>query len=237
MRRFRAIALLLLLGAASACATGSGPSEVGEADPLRPVNRGVFGFNEGLDWVLFQPLALGWIFISPEGVRVRLGKFFDNLEFPVRFVNNLLQGAVKQSGREVGRFVVNTTVGFLGFFDPATGWGLTKQDEDFGQTLGWWGVGSGAYLVLPILGPSSVRDGIGRVPDALLQPGSWFLLPIQLINLRALLHNDIQELRSASLDYYVSVRNVYLQYRRAAVANGELPDEEDDLYEVMDDEE
>ncbi len=216
-------------------------SATDESDPFQRVNRGVFWFNDGLDRVLLEPLAAGWTWMTPEVVPVRLGKFFDNLRFPIRFVNNLFQLDLKQTGRELGRFVTNTTVGLVGFFDPATGWGLEKRDEDFGQTLGWWGVPTGPYLMLPLLGPSSVRDGFGYLVDTPLRVTTWlwFLRPPELINSRALLLDDIRELRRASLDYYVSVRNAYTQFRRAQVANGEVPTEEtyDDLYEVIDDDE
>jgi phospholipid-binding lipoprotein MlaA len=213
---------------------------IGNPDPLERVNRPVFWFNHGLDRALFEPLAIGWTWITPEVFRVRLGKAFDNLGFPVRFVNNFLQADVKQTGRELGRFVVNSTVGLAGFFDPATGWGLEKRDEDFGQTLGWWGLPAGPYLVLPLLGPSGARDGVGLAADAPLRPRFWFwfLFPPELINTRALLLDDIRELRRSSLDYYVSVRNAYTQYRRALVVNGEVETEpvEEDLYEVFDEE-
>jgi phospholipid-binding lipoprotein MlaA len=242
VRRARGIAAGLLLCALCACAStqpeaGDGPRP--ERDPVQPVNRGIFWFNNGLDRVLFEPLAIGWMFIFPDVVPTHIGKFFDHLEFPVRFLNNLFQGQWKQTGRELGRFVVNTTVGLAGFFDPATGWGLAKQDEDFGQTLGWWGLSSGPYLMLPLFGPSSPRDAVGLIVDAPLRAGPWFLTPVRLINTRGLLLDDIRQLRAASLDYYVAVRNAYTQLRRAQVANGELPKEEpeEDLYEVIDDEE
>jgi phospholipid-binding lipoprotein MlaA len=213
----------------------------GESDPLEPVNRGLFWFNDGLDRVLFEPLAIGWTWITPEVFRTRLEKFFDNLRFPIRFVNNLFQLEIKQTGRELGRFVVNSTVGFVGFFDPGTGWGLEKRETDFGLTLGRWGVSSGPYLMIPLLGPSSVRDGFGRIVDAPLHVTFWlwYLRPPELVNSRALLLDDIRELRRASLDYYLSVRNAYAQLRRAQVANGEIPIEEtyEDLYEVIDDDE
>jgi phospholipid-binding lipoprotein MlaA len=142
----------------------------------------------------------------------------------------------------VGRFVVNTTVGLAGLFDPATGWGLVKKDEDFGQTLGWWGVGSGPYLMLPLFGPSSPRDAVGLAVDAPLRIGAWVapwvMMPVRLVNTRALRLEDIRQLRDASLDYYIAVRNAYIQLRRAQVANGELPTEtqDEDLYEVIEDE-
>jgi phospholipid-binding lipoprotein MlaA len=215
--------------------------ETTESDPLEPVNRGIFWFDDGLDRVLFEPLAIGWSWITPEVFRIHLGKCFDNLGFPVRFVNNLFQLDARQTGRELGRFVVNSTVGLAGFFDPGTGWGLEKRDEDFGQTLGRWGVPAGPYLVLPLLGPSSVRDGFGYAVDTPLRVTTWlwFLRPPELINSRALLLDDIRELRRASLDYYVSVRNAYTQHRQAQVANGEVATEEtyEDLYEVIDDDE
>ena len=235
----RAVGVLALSLMCACAATGPPDYKTSESDPIQGVNRGLFGFNEGLDAVLFKPLAAGWRFITPEVVPRRFAMFFDNFDFPRRFLNNALQGDPVQSGVEVGRFVVNTTIGLLGFFDPATGWHMPAKDADFGQTLAVWRVPSGAYLVLPILGPSNPRDAFGLIPDVLLGlplPGAFV---VRGINTRALLYEEIKQLKDSSLDYYVARRNLYVQRRRALIANEEISEEEesppDDLYEIDDD--
>src|SRR5215470_10470772 len=127
-------------------------------DPLEPVNRKIFWFNDQVDNYVLEPVATGWDWAIPHVVQRSISNFFANVRFPIDLINNLLQGKLKNSASEVGRFAVNTTVGVLGFFDPATGWGMEAHQEDFGQTLGVWGVPPGAYLVLPIVGPSNPRD-------------------------------------------------------------------------------
>ncbi len=242
MRSTLLICLLAAQVGLCACATTPSGSEGGR-DPIQPVNRKTFYVNDKIDLVLWNPLATGWRWISPETVRLHLSQFFDNLRFPVRFVNSLLQADARQSGRELGRLVVNTTVGLAGFFDPATAWKLEKRDEDFGQTLAIWRVPAGAYLVLPVLGPSTPRHTVGRVADAALSPTVFltFLAALAVtganqINSRAQNLDLIRELREDSLDYYVAIRNGYFQIRRDLIANGEAPADEpsEDLYEVFD---
>lgn len=235
-----AIAVLL-----TACATA--PPEEGASDPLQPVNRGVFWVNDRIDRWAFEPVAKGWRWLAPEVVRHRLGLFLANLGFPVRFVGNLAQGELRNTGDELGRFVVNTTAGVLGFFDPATRLGLERHDEDFGQALGRWGIGGGPYLMLPIFGPSNPRDALGLVVDSALGYGPSLVSPVagpvvwgvERVNTRADLIEEVQEARDVSLDYYVFVRNAYLQSRRAQIANGSGDDPVDapteDLYELPDD--
>ena len=140
------------------------------SDPLEKINRGVFWFNEQADRFVIKPVAKGYDWALPKPVKRGVSNVFDNLFTPVVAVSDLLQGNFQESAEDVGRFVVNSTVGVVGVFDVATGWGLEKRREDIGQAFGAWGIGSGPYLVLPILGPSSVRDGVGLV-------GNYFLLP------------------------------------------------------------
>ncbi len=212
-----------------------------EGDPWEGFNRGVWWVDDKLDRYLLEPIGVGWRFVTPSVVRLRLRNVFQNLGFPLRFVNDLLQGDVKQAGRETGRFLMNTTVGVAGIFDPASRYGLEMREEDFGQTLGVWGVPAGAYLVLPFLGPSGVRDATMLPLDllagawpALISPTTNTVISItSRVNSRALSIEDIRELRAASLDYYVAVRDFYRQSRAALIQNGELPDEvSDDLYEL-----
>jgi phospholipid-binding lipoprotein MlaA len=213
-----------------------------EGDPWEGFNRGVWWFDDKLDRYLLEPIGVGWRFITPTVVRTRLRNVFQNIGFPLRFVNDLLQGDVKQAGRETGRFLMNTTVGVAGIFDPASRYGLEMREEDFGQTLGVWGVPPGAYVVLPFLGPSGVRDATmlpldllaGAWPALISPTANSVISATNLVNTRALSIEDIREARAASLDYYVAVRNFYRQRRAALVQNGELPAEEigDELYEI-----
>ncbi len=143
----------------TACTSMRAPSE---ADPLEGLNRSVDGFNQVVDQVAVKPLAKGYNAITPPEVQTVIGNFFSNLDDVAVAVNNLLQGKPKAAGSDLARFAINTTIGIVGLADPATELGFLKNDEDFGQTLGVWGVGSGPYLVLPFFGPSSLRDAPAR---------------------------------------------------------------------------
>ena len=230
-----ALALLLLFVPAPTALAAEG-------DPWEGFNRGVWWVDDKFDRYLFEPIAVGWRFVTPSVVRTRLRNVFQNLGFPLRFVNDLLQGDVKQAGRETGRFLMNTTVGVAGIFDPASRYGLEMREEDFGQTLGVWGVPPGAYVVLPFFGPSGVRDATmlpldilaGAWPALISPTANTVISATSLVNTRALAIEDIRELRAASLDYYVAVRDIYRQRRAALIQNGELPDGgvSDDFYEL-----
>jgi phospholipid-binding lipoprotein MlaA len=240
------LAALLLLGAWVGCATPSAP--VSESDPLQSANRPIFAFNLKVDDWILRPVARGWTFVTPEGVRIAFDKFFTNLAFPVRFVTNLGQGEVVHSGSEVGRFLLNTTVGIAGFFDPASHLGMQRYDEDFGQMFGRWRIASGPYWVLPLIGPSNPRDTVGWVFDTALNLRTW-LFPyftgstVYLVNERALADQQIQASREAAFDYYIFVRDAYLQRRRAQILDrGEVElepalesDATEDLYELDED--
>lgn len=232
----RAAALLLI--ALAACVTP--PAE--RPDPWQGMNRGVFAFNEGVDRYLLAPASKGWTTVTPRAVRVALARFFRNARFPMRFTSSLGQGELRQSGRELARFLVNTTVGLAGFFDPAGRLGLVSRHEDIGQMFARWGVGSGPYWVLPVFGPRSPRHALGWVFDSVLTlpppPYGTYGTPLRLINRRALRAHDIETARRAALDYYVLVREAYLQQRRALIRNeaagsGEA-DGDDDLYDLQD---
>jgi phospholipid-binding lipoprotein MlaA len=199
-----------------------------ENDPIESVNRKIFWFNDKLDVYVLEPVAKGWHFVLPDRVQTSVTNFFYNLRFPIHTLNDVLQGKFKDAGIDVGRFVVNTTVGVAGFFDPATGWGLPLHWEDFGQTLGWWGVGPGPYLVLPLLGPSDVRDGGGLIVDsaASITPffvNTYILLgarTVEVVNTRAQYLDVVRKAKESAFDYYVFVRNAYLQ-RRIGLINDE----------------
>jgi len=213
-----------------------GVSAPAESDPFEPLNRGFFAFNDGIDVYALEPVARGWRSVTPRPLRRALAQFFSNLQFPVRFVGCLAQGQLVDSGQEIGRFVVNTTVGIAGLFDPASRIGLPLHPEDLSQALGTWGVGPGPYIVFPVLGPSSLRDVVDIPLGAAssLLPG---LNVLNLVNTRADLIVEVREAKAASLDYYSLVRNAYLQRRRALVRNETIVPQEanDDLYELSDD--
>ena len=214
-------------------------------DPLEPVNRRIFWFNDQVDIYVLEPVAKGWNAIAPKRVQRSIANFFVNLDVPLVFVNNLLQGKVEASASDVGRFAVNSTVGVAGLFDPASSWGLEQHVEDFGQTFGRWGIPPGPYLVLPFFGPSNPRDGVGRIGDAAMRvypffaPSyvSPFATGTELINARARALDEVREAKATALDYYTLVRNAYIQHREALVNDGaEISREtEDDLYEIKND--
>lgn len=201
----------------------------GDEDPWEGFNRAMFTFNDGLDrWVL-EPVAKGYDFITPAPLERCISNFFQNLRVPINGVNGLLQGKPLNAASDVGRFTVNTTIGLAGFLDPATYFGLVRHDEDFGQTLGVWGVPTGPYLVIPLLGPSTIRDTGGLVVDSALTP-TWYFLDaavtigsrvIDTVNARALVLEDIDHARSASFDFYGFVRNAYLARRLSLLRDDE----------------
>ncbi len=240
--RVRALASALLLLATSAAA-----DEPTVHDPWEPMNRRIFWFNETADRYVIEPVAIGWDTVLPDLVQECISNFFRNLAMPPRLVNALLQGKPVVALEEVGRFLVNTTVGLGGLFDPATPGGIPLHDEDFGQTLGVWGVPPGPYLVLPILGPSSPRDAVGLAADGAMTPPAW-IVPMyvsvgvrsaELLNRRSQNIEEIRAERESAFDFYVFVRNAYVQYRENQVRDrADEPDEaqDDDLY-YFDDEE
>jgi phospholipid-binding lipoprotein MlaA len=211
------------------------------ADPWERMNRGTFRFNEGADRWVIEPVAKGIDFVIPDPAERSIRKFFNNSMIPVHFANALLQFKPVSAVEDLARFVVNTTIGFAGFFDPATHFGLVAHQEDFGQTLGYWGVPSGPYLVLPLLGPSNPRDTVGLLADSAALVYPWFV-PLYVssaigvgrqLNLRSLALDAIAAERKAALDYYVAVRNAYLSYRENQVRDREEEEaDDDDLYYI-----
>ena len=233
------LALVLAGLGLTACASTSGTPAALD-DPLETVNRPVFSFNDGLDRQILEPVARGWEAITPHSVVVHIDQFFENLQTPGYFVNDLLQGDVRQSGVEMFRFLLNSTVGLAGLFDPASHYlGLESRDEDFGQTLGVWGVPSGPYLMLPVAGSYAARDLAAAPVDLALN--AWTLVPgvglVYTINRRSLRIEEFREARGAALDLYVFLRDSYQQSREAAVMNSDSPEEapSDDFYELDED--
>jgi phospholipid-binding lipoprotein MlaA len=216
-----------------------------EYDPLEPFNTRVFEFNRQVDrWVL-KPVAQGYNAVVPNAVQVGISNMIYTARFPSRFLNNLFQGKVKGAGIEIGRFLVNATLGLAGFWDIAKDMDLVTPDEDTGQTLGFYGVKPGPYLVLPLLQPYTVRDLIGYVGDIFMNPVNWLVAPVievngvpsaiphthdgtillvqigargfEVLNDRSLNLEKFQGVEEATLDLYTAVRNAYLQKRSKAI--------------------
>lgn len=195
-------------------------------DPLEPINRFMFGINDGLYYLVLKPVGSGYKAIVVEPVRIGIKNFFNNLTTPVRWANCLLQGKGKAAGTELQRFFINSTEGVLGLGDPA--WkkhGIQEVDEDLGQTLAVWGFDDGFYLVLPLLGPSTVRDGLGRLGDRFANPTQYVepweayiaVSGTQFINSYSFHLEDYDSLKADSLDPYIAMRDIYLQYRQRQI--------------------
>ncbi|HEU4367203.1 MAG TPA: MlaA family lipoprotein [Methylomirabilota bacterium] len=208
-------------------AQDSGDALDEEYDPWEPFNEKMFEFNRGLDRWILKPAARAYMVVMPEPWQVLIANGFDNINFVPRFVNSLLQGKWGGAGRELGRFLINSTAGIGGLFDPAKDfWGIPKSREDFGQTLGVWGSGPGPYLVLPLLEPLTVRDGIGKFVDGLMDPLSY-VLPFlwtrvgmkagDTLNDRALNYDLFQGFEESVIDMYSAVRHGYLQRRQQLI--------------------
>jgi phospholipid-binding lipoprotein MlaA len=231
MRTRTFIAALLAMGLITGCAT-SGNAK----DPIEGYNRAMFAFNDGLDKAVIKPVAKGYDAVLPTPVRTGVTNFFGNIADLFIGVNNLLQGKVSDGGGDLGRVAVNTTVGILGIFDVASNMGLEKHEEDFGQTFGRWGIGSGAYVVLPLLGPRTVRDTAGLVLDVATDPVVYIdnvptrntLASLRVVNDRANLLPAEKVIEEAALDKYSYIRDAYLQRRRSLVYDGNPPREAED---------
>lgn len=200
-------------------------------DPWENLNRGTFAFNESFDKYLLSPLAKGYRFIFPTEVRTGIRNFLSNLSEPWSSINSVLQGDLKNSGTTIARFIINTTLGVLGLFDVATEVGLKKQKEDFGQTLAVHGVGPGPYLMLPFLGPSTLRDALGKVTSLYADPVTvalerndkdqwiWIGLAINGVDFREQNLEKIDNLNATSVDFYATLRSLYLERRSSMIRN------------------
>ena len=226
----RYIFLLILISSvvASGCTSTKQLSD-DSRDPWEGFNRSIYGFNDALDQAFLTPAATGYRAVAPEFVETGVSNFFANLDDVNVAFNNTLQLKLPDAASDVGRFVVNSTMGLLGLFDVASYMGLQKHDEDFGQTLGYWGVGSGPYLVLPVLGPSNLRDAPAKGVDMLLSPNradigtternSLFVL--QTISKRAELMQLEEKAEEIIHDRYVFIRDAYMDRREFLVNDGE----------------
>lgn len=220
--------VMMAAGLLAGCASSGNPK-----DPIEGFNRAVFAFNEGLDTAIVKPVATGYEAVLPSPVRTGVTNFFSNIEDLFIGVNNLLQGKVPEAISDLGRVVINSTIGLLGVIDFATDAGLEKHDEDFGQTFGRWGVANGAYVVVPVFGPRTVRDTVGLVLDVAADPVANhnptrtrdLALVLRLVNDRANLLAADKVIEEAALDKYTYVRDAYLQRRRKLIHDGNPPRE------------
>jgi len=198
------------------------------SDPIIQGNRDFYGLNDTLYFAALKPVSRGYGFIIPEELRVAIRNVFYNIRFPVRFINCLLQAKFRKSGGELGQFFINTTAGFLGLANVAANYPeFQPSKEDLGQTFAVWGIGNGAYLMLPFLGPSSVRDAFGRLGDIFIDPIWWVPIDIwtsvairvgEVINDTSLRIGEYEALKEAALDPYVMIRNAYVQNRNKLIA-------------------
>jgi phospholipid-binding lipoprotein MlaA len=198
-----------------------------EGDPLEPVNRGIFAFNEAVDDFLIQPVARTYKGVVPEWGRDRVGNFFENLSAPVTFLNSVLQGDVDNAFATFWRFMINTTFGIGGLFDQAEIAGLAARDEDFGQTLGHYGADPGTYLVLPFIGPTTTRDAVGLVADSVTNPFNYVSGEVIIghvvgegVHDRSEVLDLTDEIDRTSFDPYSTYRSAYFQKRKDLVTNG-----------------
>lgn len=241
MRPFmRFLLIVTLAGGVAACSGGRDVSAplIDDNDPLEGFNRSMFSVNMTLDKYVVKPVAKGYLFV-PQPARTGLRNFLNNLASPITLANDLLQGEASRAGTTTARLGINTTLGVLGLFDVAKRFGLERHEEDFGQTLGVYGVGEGPYLFFPLLGPRPPRDFAGMFVDSVFDPmtyiaddnltGTLIRYTLDGIDLRAANLTVLDEIERSSVDFYASVRSLYRQNRASAINNGatnldELPD-------------
>ena len=259
MSRIFKVIILSLLIATSSMAGSDGQNDLSKntngeiKDCFEKVNRGIFAFNQAIDGLIFEPLAKGYLYL-PSPIRSGTSNFIGNLSTLLTIPNNVLQGDFGIAGKNTLRFVVNSTVGIVGLFDPASAIGLNSYEkEDFGQTLGSWGVGEGCYVVLPVLGPSTARDAIGSLGNY-MGGDAWYNVTVRNdthyfsdfdyyatkgaggVDFRAKNFGDINNLEENSIDFYASVKSLYLQDRRKRILNasGATQTQDDSDWEEID---
>jgi phospholipid-binding lipoprotein MlaA len=225
-----AMAMALTLAVAGCATLPNGKPD--SRDRFERFNRSVYKFNTALDHAILRPVARTYVRVTPQPVRTSISNFLGNLAYPVTLVNNFLQGKLHDGMTDAARLLVNSTIGIGGLFDPASGMGLERHQEDFGQTMGWYGMHSGPYLMLPFLGPSTMRDAVGLVPDYLLlheidavklfdnnQYVEWSLFAIDAVDRRTQLL-DQDPILERTYDPYAFLRNAYLQRRDYLIHDG-----------------
>jgi phospholipid-binding lipoprotein MlaA len=235
LRSVRPLTCLVIASLLGGCASVP-PGAKDPRDPWQGYNRAVFFFNTDFDNAFLKPTAKAYQFVTPDAVDEGVTNFFNNVADATSAVNNALQFKLSRAGNDVGRVLVNTTVGLVGFFDVASNLGMANYKEDFGQTLGYWGFEAGPYFVLPILGPSSVRDSFGLAGDIALDPFFsinknevyWGFVTLRVVDRRADLLVAGELMDEAAIDPYAFVRDAYLQRRRALVYDGDPPMSADD---------
>jgi phospholipid-binding lipoprotein MlaA len=227
MLTFATVVLAFTLGG---CATlPSGKPD--PSDRFERVNRSVYSFNRAIDHAVVRPVARTYVKITPAPVRNSISNFLSNLDYPITIVNDFLQGKIHDGLSDVGRLGVNTVIGIGGLFDPASHWGMEKHNEDFGLTLARWGLKSGPYLMLPILGPSTVRDAPGRIADHFVTPTSYLnntglevgAFVIKGVTTRADVL-DMDPMIDSAFDPYAFVRSAWLQRREYQIHGGKIPE-------------
>jgi phospholipid-binding lipoprotein MlaA len=235
--RFLSLAILAVL--AAGCTTSKDPEAIAQNDPYEPTNRAIFDFNSKIDRAVAKPIAKFYNHAVPQTARTGVHNFITNLGKPVTFGNDVLQGEIERAGQTVYRFTVNTTLGIAGFVDVASMIGIPEHDEDFGQTLGTYGVGEGPYLVVPFLGPNPPRDLGGIVVDYFMDPttyitfhgsDSWYagVAGVSILDLRARNVDTLEQIERSSIDMYGSTRSLYRQYRNSEINNGRPDTSESD---------
>jgi phospholipid-binding lipoprotein MlaA len=230
-QRLRVLAVLLAGVWLAGCS--SSPEMIEQNDPFEPVNRDIFKFNHSLDNRVALPVATFYHSVAPGEFRDHLHYFLTNLHLPVTFANDILQGHFERGAQAIGRFATNTTLGVAGVFDVASDWGMPHHEEDFGQTMGFYGVGEGPYLVLPLLGPAVPRDIAGGFVDHYLDPlgyvsfrdkfiWSWSRSALSFVDSRSRSVDSLREIQRSSIDLYATTRSLYRQSRDAEIRNGEV---------------
>ena len=233
------VALLATLSV-SGCTTVPGDRD--PRDPWESYNRTIYKFNDGADKAVLKPVAKAYRFVTPKFVRVGVSNFFSNLDDVTVFFNDMFQGKFRRAVADGGRFVINTTFGLGGLIDVAGVAGAPKHYEDFGQTLGVWGMGPGPYFMLPLLGPSSTRDASGRVVDIFFAPGNYVrnvnaargAYVLNVVNVRSNLLDTEKVLDEAAVDRYSFLRDAYLQRRESLVYDGNPPKKADQEFDDFD---
>jgi phospholipid-binding lipoprotein MlaA len=229
MSKFRHAALTVFLWLLAGCAS---TGHRVKSDPIEPFNRGVYQFNDAIDRGALKPAAKAYVKVTPDWFRTGVGNFFTNLGTPTTIVNEVLQGKVVPAGQDTLRFLINTTLGWGGVLDVASGANLPMHEEDSGQTLGRWGVPAGPYLVLPFLGPASLRDAPARIADDFSRPLHWYnsdatrwgSLALNALDTRARFL-PLDATLAQTYDPYAFIREAYLQRRQFQVYDGNPPEQ------------
>jgi phospholipid-binding lipoprotein MlaA len=229
----RAICAGAALALLSACASTQPAQDQTDFDPIEPVNRITQGVNGAVDFMLLYPASQVYGTLAPKPMKTAVRSFVRNVGEPINAINALLQGDPDQAAASVQRFIMNSTIGFLGFNDVASDFGLPYREEDLGQTLGHYGIGGGPYIVLPLFGPSNLRDTTGLVGDYFMNPFTWAAdnsdtmkgvyygsMVMRGIDGRYRADAQLSQLKRSSIDYYAALRSLYRQHRNSMITNG-----------------